>query len=341
VISSGTARCAVSLLAAVAVVSSGSVLASDSTSAHSPPPRQVVVVSIDGLNPEAITRLGREGTPHLHRMMRQGASTLNARTAVEQTETLPNHTGMATGRRIEAASGGHGVTWNDERLTPATVQQAAGEGVDSIFAAAHRAGLESALYSAKVKFSLFDRSWPAGTTKSVIDERNRAVARAARTDLAAGRFDFTFLHLSPPDVAGHEHGWMSPEYLEAVRLSDQLVGSVLRTIRADPALEQRTTVILTADHGGPVNGLRHRDASLLANYRIPFLMWGRGVTRGADLYELSPSLVDPGDARVGYDGPQPVRNGFVANAAAELLGLPAVRESELNAESELNWGPSS
>jgi predicted AlkP superfamily pyrophosphatase or phosphodiesterase len=299
--------------------------------------RQVVVITLDGLNPDALTRLGRSGAPQLHRMMRQGASTLNARTELEQTETLPNHIGMVTGRRIDASHGGHGVTWNDERRKPGTVQQAAGEGVDSIFAAAHREGLTSALYSAKEKFTLFDRSWPAGTTKVVIDGRDRVLARAARRDVAAGRYDFTFLHMAAPDVAGHGHGWLSRDYLDAVARSDRLVGTVLDRIRSDRALKRRTTVILTADHGGPVHRDRHRDPHLLANYRIPFLMWGRGVARGADLYELSPSLADPGDARVGYDGPQPVRNGFVANAAAELLGVPVVRESELNADSELDW----
>ena len=40
---------------------------------------QVVVISIDGLNPKAITRLGSAGVPVLHGLMAEGASTLNAR----------------------------------------------------------------------------------------------------------------------------------------------------------------------------------------------------------------------------------------------------------------------
>ena len=46
----------------------------------SPAVSQVVVISLDGLTPRALTRLGEAGTPVLHRMMRDGASTLNART---------------------------------------------------------------------------------------------------------------------------------------------------------------------------------------------------------------------------------------------------------------------
>ena len=75
----------------------------------------VVAISIDGLNPKAITRLGRADTPALHRMMRQGASTLNARTEVELTVTLPNHAGMMTGRPVDSDDGGHGVTVNADR----------------------------------------------------------------------------------------------------------------------------------------------------------------------------------------------------------------------------------
>ena len=47
----------------------------------SPVVSQVVVISLDGLTPRAMNRLGEPGTPVLHRMMRDGASTLNARTA--------------------------------------------------------------------------------------------------------------------------------------------------------------------------------------------------------------------------------------------------------------------
>ena len=62
---------------------------------------RVVVISVDGLNPVAIRRLGVTGTPTYHRLMNEGAWTFNARTAYEQTVTLPNHTGMLTSRRVE------------------------------------------------------------------------------------------------------------------------------------------------------------------------------------------------------------------------------------------------
>ncbi|WP_278256638.1 alkaline phosphatase family protein [Nocardioides convexus] len=64
---------------------------------------RVVAISLDGLNPTAITRLGAARLPNLYRLLREGAGTLNARAQIEQTVTLPNHTSMVTGRRIDKA----------------------------------------------------------------------------------------------------------------------------------------------------------------------------------------------------------------------------------------------
>ena len=47
---------------------------------------RVIAISIDGLNPRAIQELGESRTPAFHRLMREGAYTLNARTVREQTQ---------------------------------------------------------------------------------------------------------------------------------------------------------------------------------------------------------------------------------------------------------------
>ena len=76
------------------------------------PINHVIAISIDGLNPDAIKQLGKSGTPAFHRLMREGAYTLNARTVREKTSTLPNHTAMLTGRRVDSKHGGHGYSEN-------------------------------------------------------------------------------------------------------------------------------------------------------------------------------------------------------------------------------------
>ena len=294
----------------------------------------VVAISIDGLNPNAITRLGRSGAPALHKLMRTGATTLNARTELELTDTLPNHTGMVTGRRIEAATGGHGVTWNDDRLTPPTVQAAAGHDVSSVFNVVHDAGGNAAYFASKTKFSLWERSWPDAIDTDVIVEDNKALVADFIGDLTNQTRSFRFLHLSAPDVTGHARGFMSPAYLRAVTATDRLVGKVMRSITSSPALAGHTAIILTADHGG--RGASHRAPARPANYTVPFMVWGPDVARGANLYAINPAYTNPKGDRTTY-ADAPIRNGDVANLALDLLELPAVPDSELDAAQDLDW----
>ena len=297
---------------------------------------RVLAVSIDGLRSSAITQLGRAGTPTLHRLMAQGASTLNARTEREMTVTLPNHTGMVTGRRILASQGGHAVTWNDDRLRPRTVQQAAGHDVSSVFRVVHGANRGASLFASKTKFSLFERSWDAGIDRYRMRFDNALLTRMTRSDLVQHNRGFTFLHLSAPDDAGHARGWGSPAYLDAVRATDRRLGQIVRTINAHGRLSKHLAMIITADHGG--SGKSHGAASRLVNYRVPFLVWGPTVASGAGLYALNRDYANPGSRRTSYsDARQPVRNGDVANLALDLLGLGAVPGSEHDRAQDLDW----
>jgi hypothetical protein len=304
------------------------------STARAPAITSVVVVSIDGLNPSAIRRLGRAGTPTLHRLVRRGASTLNARTERELTRTLPNHTGMVTSRRIDADQGGHGVTWNDDRRTPRTVQEAAGHAVSSVFSEVHDAGGRTAVFAAKTKFSLFERSWGDAIDRITIIQGDRRLTRAAARDIRRHTRAFRLVHLAAADLAGHAHGFMSPPYLAAVRATDRRLGRIVAAIR-DRRATQRTVLIVTADHGG--RGVSHDDQSKLANFRVPFIVWGARVARGADLYALNPDYRNPGRRRTLYAAQrQPVRNGDVANLATDLLGLGVVTGSELDARRNLD-----
>jgi hypothetical protein len=299
----------------------------------------VVAISVDGLNPDAIRALGPSGAPALHRLLDQGAGTLNARTERELTRTLPNHTGMVTGRPIVGPDG-HGVTVNEDNGS--TVHASAGHYVASVFDVVHDHGGSTAFYSSKDKLDLLDRSWNAthgsrdrvgaddGRDKidrywldSERDNVSRLVSRLGRAP-----DDLSFVHLAEPDAAGHASGFMSPAYLGAVRAADRQIRRVLSAVGDDDGLHDRVAVVLTADHGGL--GGSHSDATRVADYTVPFIVWGPGVAPGADLYTLNDdSRERPGQARPSYDGGQPIRNGEVANVVTGLLGLPDVPGSVL------------
>ncbi|WP_215816386.1 alkaline phosphatase family protein [Pimelobacter sp. 30-1] len=301
--------------------------------------KHVIAISVDGLNPRALNKLGRARTPYLHQLIsEQGAGTLNARSQLEMTVTLPNHTSMVTGRRIKASRGGHGVTWNDDTVTK-SVQQAAGHPVSSVFEVVHAGGGSTAVYATKSKFLLFERSWPAAVDKNVIKvEKNAAVVRALRQDLARKAPSFAFLHLGKPDQVGHDHGWLSPRYLDAVATVDRLIGTVLNQIRSTPSLKSSTVVVLTADHGGIPGATRHSDIHNRENYRVPFAVWGAGITR-ADLYQLNRTTrANPGRTRPGFGAArQPIRNGELANVSLSILGLGPVPGSLWDRAQDLRW----
>lgn len=298
------------------------------TGAATAPPGHVLAISVDGLGSAAIERLGADRSPTLHRLLARGAGTLNARTEVEQTVTLPNHASMMTGRRISAARGGHGVTWDDDR-PGTTVQEAADHEVDSIFTTVHAAGGSTALYTTKAKFGLYDRSWPSAVDLFRVRENQRRLTAMARADLADGAPTFTFLHVSLPDRFGHQYGGLSAEYLGAVERTDAQLASVVRAARRAGAI-----VVLTADHGFASGVKDHSGRRDIENFRIPFLVWGPRVDAG-DLYAMNPAFADPGTTRPSYAGRQPVRNGDVANLAASLLGLAAVPGSGIDADQHL------
>lgn len=303
---------------------------------RAPRTTKVLIVTLDSVGSRAINLAGPERTPTLHRLMKEGAWTLNARTVREMTLTLPNHTTMVTGRRVDAGHHGHGVDWNDERNDPATVSEAAGHRVSSLFRVVDSRVRDTGLFVSKEKLRLFKRSWPAAIDRFVLRGNNRALVRKARRDLVRHRRALTFVHLSGPDDAGHADGFLSPEHLAAVKEADRLLGRLVAAIEARHRLRRHVTVIVTADHGG--SGRSHSNPTAFANFRIPFVVWGTGVRAGADLYALNRrDYRNPRRHRTRYgQGRPPVRNGDAANLATDLLGLRALPGSQFNPDQSLD-----
>ena len=302
--------------------------------ASRPDVRSVLTVSIDGLNPDVIAELGPDRAPNLHRLLATGASTLNARTEYEATQTLPNHTGMLTGRPVDTDLGGHGVRFNEDNGS--TVHKSAGERVKSAFTVVHRNLGRTALFASKDKFAFLDRSWPGAIDKFRMIPNNKSLTRAALRDLSRKRRSFRFVHFSAPDVIGHASGFMSEEYLAAVQKTDHRLGRLMRRIQKIPRLRRHLVLLVTSDHGGL--GFSHSDETAAVNYTVPFFVWGRGIEQN-DLYALNPAYADPGATRPSYSGEQPIRNAVVANLVTQLLGIRAVPGSVFNESQSLKVYP--
>lgn len=307
----------------------------------------VIHISVDGLRPDALTQLGAKGVPHFWRLRTEGAGTDQGRSDSYTTETLPNHVTQLTSRgarapdgTVGAAGSGHDWTLN---VDPGLLTLAANKGsyVAGVFDVVHAAGKRTGLYATKPKFTLFVNSWSKAITHSLVTNYKSAEAlQRFLADSAAHAQTYTFLHVVEPDMAGHGHGWMSPEYLQSVQTVDGYLGQLFTLIAATPELKNTTAIMLTADHaGGDGTGTssNHGDARQVRNCTIPFYVWGPGVKAGADLYQLNRGRrAVPGDKPVPYTAaPQPIRNGEAGNLALKLLGLGPIPGSWLNQKQDL------
>lgn len=226
----------------------------------------VVVVSIDGLRPDAIPAAGART---LERLMREGAHATDART-IFPSFTLPSHTSMVTGVGPEV----HGIDWNTNLTASHGVV-----GVPTMLEVAHEAGLHTAAFLGKRKLLHLLRP---GSLDHALYPRTEAYLSADRVVEEAVRYlhferpNLLFVHLPDPDLAGHLFRWRSLPYRWGVRRADQAVRALWEA--SQDAFGEDFVLIVTADHGG--HGRTHGTAREV-DMHIPWIAWGRGVSPGA------------------------------------------------------------
>ncbi len=315
---------------------------------------QVILISVDGLRPDAINLLGESELPGFFRFHEEGIWTDSARSDFDYTRTLPNHSSMMTGRRVTGPAG-HGQISNAMPPADMTLHNNTGEEayVNSVFDVAHDHGLSTALYVSKDKFVLFEQSYNSATgAKDIVGEDNgedkidsyHFLVEDRAADVLTDRFvadmtnepiNFSFIHIVDTDSAGHGDNWTTPDYMDAVKRVDSYLQKIFALIDGNQALSGNTSIILVADHGGA--GRAHSDAADSQNHTVPFYVWGAGVAEGEDIYALNTeSRTNPGMGYPTYENAeQPIRNGDAANLAMQLLELPAIFGSTINAEQDL------
>lgn len=307
--------------------------------------KYVIHVSIDGLRSDFVSPTT---TPTLYGLVKEGAATLNARTDPDFTDTLPNHTSQFTGRPVLGDSG-HKVDYNEDKGRAAHTD--AGFYLSSVFDVVHDHNGSTIVLADKPKFDAIERTWndeggqdktgaDNGTNK--IDYYNNSQSKitlATLTDFITKNAApvFAFYHIKEPDTAGHASGWNSTEYRKAVEEADTILKQLIDEL-AKTSLADETAIIVSSDHGGVAGQKHHGDTDDQGNYIVPLVIYGPGVSRGADLYELSSDdRFEPGLEQVEINSPQPIRTAEVANVALELLGLPPVPGSIFNFKQDLDY----
>lgn len=223
-----------------------------------PSPRLVLIVSFDGLRPDAIAPAK---AAHLLALQQAGVTARKAYT-IQPSITLPSHSSMLSGVDV----GKHGILWNDWQPDRGTIR------VPTVFDEAKKRGLKTAMVVGKEKFRHLARE--GSVDRFVYDEGPAdRIARATIEILREDRPQLVFVHFAHPDRAGHRRGWMSRAQFEAIREADRALGEIFRALR-DFGLLASSAVIVTADHGGEGKG--HGDTSE-ASSAIPWIAAGAGV----------------------------------------------------------------
>ncbi len=269
--------------------------------------RHVVLISIDGLRPDAITE---QSAPLLMKMRAQGLWASDAST-ITPSITLPSHTSMLTGRTFAS----HHVDWNGYEPSRGFIQ------FPTFLQIATEHGLRAAMIVGKEKLKHLSPpgameyfSFPGSFARDVVADLSAYVAQKGFPNLV-------FLHFSDPDLAGHTKGWMSPEYLAAVKASDDAFG-IVQKVMMDAGVANSAYVIVTADHGGL--GTSH-DKDIPEDRHIPWIISGPCIAKGVifsphiDTYDTAATVLSLLGLKVPLEWEAKAVNVFMGNNALNAV----------------------
>ena len=240
---------------------------------------RVIVVVLDGLRPDAIALYGLH---HIWRLSQHGSSTF-AGSTVAPSVTAAAMTSLFTG----VAPDDHGLTSEQFHIPRPRVA------LEPLPRLLGSRGLPSTVCMAQVPRAyrgLGERiAGRLGLSEARFKGNSAAEILACGRDVVhRQRRGLIVFHWPDADRAGHEHGWMSPQYEAAARRLDAALG--LLAAIADAYTDRSTVLIALADHGGGGVCRTHHDSDHRHDRTIPIVMVGGAVRHGG--LRRSASLLD-------------------------------------------------
>lgn len=250
---------------------------------------RVVLILVDGMRPDSLPACGN---PYVERFSAESAVWVNNYT-VMPSMTLPCHMSLIHSVPPER----HGVVTNT--FVPMA------RPVDGLFEQLRANGRRSAFFYGWGELKDLYKPGSPDYTAMVSGEKNNGplanhwALRLTLDSLREENLDFTFLYLPWSDLAGHDFGWMSGPYLEAVADSWESIRQVTGLVGPEDV------VIVTADHGGHD---RIHGCDVPEDMHTPLLIRGRDIAPGTR--EERSGIMD------------------LAPTICKLLGIPANRDWE-------------
>lgn len=240
--------------------------------------KKAIVVLVDGMRPDGILQCGDS---FLSDLAAESTASFSAQT-VFPSVTLPCHTSLFFGVQPQR----HGILTNDwhPMVRP----------FDSLGDLVARYFKKAAMfYNCE---QLRDLNRPGSLARSCFTEvpANHQKAMESEHTLTDWTVDyirqespdFLFLYLGYTDIAGHQYGWMTEPYLQAIANASQCIR------RIKEMLPQEYSLIVTADHGGHD---QNHGTECPEDMTIPMIFWGEpfqaGVqAQGLTILDIAPTV---------------------------------------------------
>lgn len=248
--------------------------------------KRIVIIALDGISVEGYQTAKH---PNLDQLMADGTLSLTTRNVMPSV-TLPNWTTHLTGSGPEQ----HGVLSNgwkkDKFILPAIDSDSDGY-YPSIFKI-----LKEGIPNIKTAFYY---NW--GNLINPINQHYLDEVSFEENDEYVQNYDkafnfivknqenpmLVFLYSVHVDHAGHDHDWMSPQYITAIEEVDVQIGKFIEKIKKE-GLYEDTHFMFFTDHGGiPESGhggLTQRELE------VPWVITGPGIKKGQIMKEPNNSV---------------------------------------------------
>ena len=238
--------------------------------------KRIVMIGLDGISVDGYQTAKH---PNLDQLMADGVLSLTTRNVMPSV-TLPNWTSHLTGSGPEQ----HGVLSNgwvkDKYKLPAIDKDKDGY-YPSIFKI-----LKEEIPDIKTAFYYNWAELINSMNPRYFDETNFEENDEYRQNYSKA-LDFivknkanpmlVFLYSVHTDHAGHNHGWMSPEYITSIEEVDVQIGEFIKKLK-DEGLYNETHFMFFTDHGGlPKTG--HGGLSP-QELEVPWAITGPGIRKG-------------------------------------------------------------
>lgn len=242
--------------------------------------KRVIMIALDGISVEGYQKAN---TPNIDALMAEGALSLETR-VVMPSVTLPNWTSQLTGSGPEQ----HGVVnngWQIDKIVLPAVEKDAEGYYPSVFKI-----LKEQVPNVKTAFyyNWINLFYPYN--KAYFDEVSYLEEDQYIPNYKKA-MDFIVEHKKQPtlvflysvhtDNAGHEHGWMSPEYIQSIEEADVQIGKFINEMK-EKGLYKDTHFLFLSDHGGIDLG---HGGTTVNEMIVPWGITGPGIKTGMKITE--------------------------------------------------------